>query len=604
MANDIFPLSFHAGVGGYYPADLVRAINQRGLKAFVKVVDDEGRAEEALRIGDEFGIENVSVYRVTKGGKGQGLEVEAPDELMGKPIPEAAAEWWDRHMNLISPDLDRRVWIELGNETNRNSYEWQGALFAEIAEKHALPAGWRVCAPGSNSGEPDSWKGWERYFQLAAKEPEKVSVSIHYYAWGVGQTPDETWDDYYPHHIGRESMIYDLCDQLNIDYPIIHISEGGFAHDHLPAWDGHAADFMDRLAVHVAAQPNMTGVAIWCAQPYQKNIHHQFNNEYVPKLVEMVSSWQPPATVPREDRPKPKIEIEAAGPASRSGPGTTQVPSRSAASGPLDGITANRFTLGHGDHHNSFKVNQQLWFEFEFKNTTGHDIPYGGLGVMAWRWQDGQWVRFRWQNSFGGFDDKLMAGQTLTWGDNIKLSEQGPFALALAITDDKKAREKVERPDDINGLQYLLQPIYVDISPHFADGKVLEKPPAPLFATKTVSPPKVDEGTPADEGDEDTTARPRGQHRATYILAPVDLTSKERARVYEMAWEGIEHAGGKSGGKHTLTFSHVDAFEAVRFGAPGSIVYIVAPERIGTGITPGWMAANAPGVAFELVDLP
>ena len=45
MAKDIFPLGFHAGNTGHYPADLIHAINQKGLRAFVKVIDDDGQRE-------------------------------------------------------------------------------------------------------------------------------------------------------------------------------------------------------------------------------------------------------------------------------------------------------------------------------------------------------------------------------------------------------------------------------------------------------------------------------------------------------------------------------------------------------------------------------
>ena len=293
MAKDIFPLGFHAGVGGYFPADLIRTINRRGLRAFVKVVDDDGRANEALKIGRDHGVENVVVYRISKWGKGAGVEVDAP-QMAENPTP---ADWWQRHISRIYSGLDPQVWLELSNETENGTYAWQGKLFYQVARDFALPAGRRICVPGSNSGEPESWNGWEDYLRLAADQPDKVAISVHFYAWGVGAQAGENWDTYYPDHIGRESRIYAVCDRIGVAYPTIHITEAGFAHDRVPDWSPVVDDYMKKMARYVAERPNMTGAALWCVQPYQNNVHEQFNSKHMPQLVRMAEAWAAPGEI-------------------------------------------------------------------------------------------------------------------------------------------------------------------------------------------------------------------------------------------------------------------------------------------------------------------
>ena len=84
----------------------------------------------------------------------------------------AAPQLWERHNSRIHHGLDSRVWLELANETDKSLYWWQGDLFYQIARDFILPAGRRICVPGSNSGEPESWDGWEDYLRLAAAHPE------------------------------------------------------------------------------------------------------------------------------------------------------------------------------------------------------------------------------------------------------------------------------------------------------------------------------------------------------------------------------------------------------------------------------------------------
>ncbi|MCB8962155.1 MAG: hypothetical protein H6651_17730, partial [Ardenticatenales bacterium] len=447
MANDIFPLGFHAGVTGHFPADLIHAINQKGLRAFVKVIDDDGRAEEALRIGDQYGIENVVVWRISTHRAGQ--DTEAPDTVLaeGKPIEQSADEWWGRHIGEInklnaararggSKPLDKRIWLELSNETNRHTYPQQGRMFTIIAQKYALPGGWRICAPGSNSGEPESWAGWEDYFRLCALHPDQIAIAIHYYEWRMGDAnhPEVKFSQSVPYLVGREYMIYEVCDQLNINYPTIHVTEGGFKHNYLPGWSQQMADYLEKLVRHIGEQPNMTGLGFWCAQSFLGDIHHTFKNVYVPQFISIARGWVAPPQLARANRPDPVVpgggssgsnqgSSGGAGnaggnsggnstPGGGSGAGQA-VAASNKATGALDGVEARVFGLGHDGHPNRLAVNEAVWFHFEFQNSSGQEKPFGGIGVLAWQWQaaTNSWQMVQWQNSYGGFNDKLRVSQ-------------------------------------------------------------------------------------------------------------------------------------------------------------------------------------------------
>ena len=172
-------------------------------------------------------------------------------------------------------------------------------------------------------------------------------------------------------------------------------------------------------------------------------------------------------------------------------------------------------------------------------------------------------------------------------------------------------------------MQVLLDPVYVKIGPHFAGGQRLDAPPAPLFPATTDVPDEAGEtggsGTAGGRVKPAARARATGQdrwrrsgataarssHQVIYLLAPDSLTDGERREVVDSGLGRSAPAGRqrRQPASTRLPSPHTDAFEAVRYGAAGSIVYIVEPQRIGSGITHAWMAANFPDVDHGLLDL-
>lgn len=80
-----------------------------------------------------------------------------------------------------------------------------------------------------------------------------------------------------------------------------------------------------------------------------------------------------------------------------------------------------------------FRVNQQVWFDFNLSNTTGGEVPYFRLGVLP---RKGGSDRFDWfQQSYGGPNATIKTGG-LEHEDNIKLPEAGTYTLRVAICFD------------------------------------------------------------------------------------------------------------------------------------------------------------------------
>jgi hypothetical protein len=94
------------------------------------------------------------------------------------------------------------------------------------------------------------------------------------------------------------------------------------------------------------------------------------------------------------------------------------------------GLTATAFNI---QSRSDFRVNQQVWFDFQIVNSTGGEVAYNRLGVLPKK--DGQ-DRLDWfQQSYGG-PNATMKPQGLSHEDNIKLPEAGNYTLRLAICFD------------------------------------------------------------------------------------------------------------------------------------------------------------------------
>jgi hypothetical protein len=124
----------------------------------------------------------------------------------------------------------------------------------------------------------------------------------------------------------------------------------------------------------------------------------------------------------------PPAATNAPAPTNTNPPANTQPPAATATSAPQGshGIVANSFSVESA----SAAPGQDVWFNFEVKNTSQSVVNYGALaahtdvGVTAQSWTN----------------EKLDPGQTLTWRDHINFPSAGTYQLYLGICyGDKNA---------------------------------------------------------------------------------------------------------------------------------------------------------------------
>lgn len=94
------------------------------------------------------------------------------------------------------------------------------------------------------------------------------------------------------------------------------------------------------------------------------------------------------------------------------------------------GLVATNFAL---QDRSDYRVNQEVWFEFNLVNNTGGEVPYSALGVLP---KKGGSDRGDWfQQSWGG-SNATIKPEGLEWEDRIKLPESGTYTLRLVICFD------------------------------------------------------------------------------------------------------------------------------------------------------------------------
>jgi len=243
-------MGFHAGPGGTARGlgAYIRALSRVNVPAVIKSVDDYGICAEALRESPD----NVTVFRMTGG------DLELPD--YGLPPVQAAEEHWARVKAALPPEFDRRTWLEVMNEPDKNRADWLGRFATRIGQL-ALQEGYRFAAFGWSSGEPEPehWQtpGMLAYLRLASQHPDQLAVALHEYSYDVDNIANQ-----YPALIGRFQTLYRICDAQGIPRPTVLITEWGWELGRVPPV-GQAMDDIAWAARLYAAYPEVRGAAIW-----------------------------------------------------------------------------------------------------------------------------------------------------------------------------------------------------------------------------------------------------------------------------------------------------------------------------------------------------
>lgn len=114
----------------------------------------------------------------------------------------------------------------------------------------------------------------------------------------------------------------------------------------------------------------------------------------------------------------------------------TPVPPTATPSGPqptvANGLQGGGFELQ--EWRTSLTPGGAIWYEWTVINTTSSDVPYSTIGVMPRR--NGQDVIAWYQNNWGGNNDAMPAGSTLTWPSWLSIPEAGDFTLRVVVCFD------------------------------------------------------------------------------------------------------------------------------------------------------------------------
>jgi len=312
MAKLQIPITFHAGS----PADTTGMkdfqlkLASNGHAIFAKGADNAGIVYEAQEIAKQYPNEyHAFVYRITSFNFRGGTDV--PD-YFSDPYLQAIA-YWDEVDKRWPKELEKQtVYAEFPNEVDKNQSAWLGEFMYNVGLE-AIRRGYKYCGPAWSSGEPEpeDWYDFRRYLELCELYPDRLAVSLHEY------TLDENVDllSTEPWLIGRVRFLNMACDEMNISWPKVFITEGGWGSTKIPSdvSDG-VGQLIDMLDLYLWAYPNVSGFAIWALDKDSKfqSIYKQCQ-KYIAPLAEEINrvEWDEkeamqPVPIPDD---KPKIVI-------------------------------------------------------------------------------------------------------------------------------------------------------------------------------------------------------------------------------------------------------------------------------------------------------
>lgn len=245
-------IGFHVSIGGDMEglSEWMRQLDAAGIPFFLKSVDYAGPIYEAQQLAKASGVPHTLVYRSSADLPNYDLSPE-----------EAALEHWNKHMELLPPELDRRVvWLETVNEIDKGRSEWQ-ARFSIATARLSLADGFRWAAFGWSTGEPEVYD-WETpamlfFLRMVSMHLDRLAIALHEYS---GTTTNIAFE--YPDRIGRFMQLFDVCDRHNIPRPTVLITEWGWTYNRVPPVNQSMADVAWAAKLY-APFPQVKGAAIW-----------------------------------------------------------------------------------------------------------------------------------------------------------------------------------------------------------------------------------------------------------------------------------------------------------------------------------------------------
>jgi len=245
-------VGFHTGPGGNRTGineDYIQKLNSEGVQAVIKSVDDYGPIWELMQSSNTL---NVGIFRLSHGG------FDLPD--YNKSPWGAAVEHWQNILFALPPEFDKRVWLEVINEPDKNRSEWLADFSKSIATM-MLEDGYKPALFSWSSGEPEptDWTApkMASLLQWVGEQNGNVAIALHEYDYGrIGM------ENTYPNHIGRYTRLIDACRQMNISVPPILITEWGWSYNNIPPQEQCMTD-IDWAGRLYGSETSIKGAGMW-----------------------------------------------------------------------------------------------------------------------------------------------------------------------------------------------------------------------------------------------------------------------------------------------------------------------------------------------------
>lgn len=292
-----WPFGPHGTTGNYLDGigAIWRDLNARQVPCFYKGVDGYGPIYELMQIGDQYGVENQCVFRL---GSKDGILFGVPNWYANSP-EDAAAQHVALTLAHLPPEFDKRVWLEIINEPDKDEdvglgwtpeeyASWLGYFSLEAA-KLLNAIGIKHLAYGYSSGEPELsdylTEGQLAYLRYCADNHDRAGIAVHEYSYNE----DVCWEDGWL--VGRFKKLFDLCDAAGIRRPKVAVTEFGWTLWIVPDPDVAMPQLLELANKTYGPYPEIIGAAIWHYGSGWKDIKFRAHKLLAP-MHEIAKTWR------------------------------------------------------------------------------------------------------------------------------------------------------------------------------------------------------------------------------------------------------------------------------------------------------------------------
>jgi murein DD-endopeptidase MepM/ murein hydrolase activator NlpD len=277
------------GIGDY-----VQELDALGIPAVVMSNNDvKGIADALQLINAGSTTSHVMVHRVVRAG------MDVPNY---NTTPAAAAtEYYDLiipHVHSMVKTNRDKVWVQLGNELDKNRSEWIAEWCLE-SELLWGALGYKICVINWSTGEPEPehWRGtmMSSLLRLAYEKRDTLAIGLHEYSLTT-----DSIDAGYPYLFGRFQDLVLAAEELGVGHPTMLVTEFGWTHDQIPAQPQALADIAQAAQLY-GQYPTLLGAGTWYLGQGWDNIANQVQPLIVPVTQQSKDYVAPPQLDPDPD---------------------------------------------------------------------------------------------------------------------------------------------------------------------------------------------------------------------------------------------------------------------------------------------------------------